>query len=104
MLLITLLIVVGLFGDLDKTTTEAEKYSGWIIKEDDSGKYVLTSYGLGCAIVGSVGLAMTFISIILLFTMRSPKSITKDVYKLTSSALPGKKSTGHASRDAKSRL
>jgi hypothetical protein len=28
MLLITLLIVVGLFGDLDKTTTEAEKYSG----------------------------------------------------------------------------
>lgn len=96
-----LLVLLGLLVDLGRIK-DAGNIS--LIKHDDDGKISLTAYGIACAVITCFALVGGLISVILLFTMRSPRSVTKDVYKLTSSALPGKTTSSSAAKETRKRL
>jgi hypothetical protein len=97
--LCTLMVLLGLLVALGKV----DSYNFSLI-HTVNGKLQLTTYGIVVTVVAGIALVGGIISFILLLTMRSPKSITKDVYKLTSSALPGKKTTKHTASEARERL
>lgn len=100
--LCTLLIVIGLLVQIGKISTdEASKFALYHVV---NGKFQFTAYGYVVAVITCIAFVGGLISIILTLTMRSPKSVTRDVYKLTSSALPGKRTTKHAASEARERL
>lgn len=55
----------------------------------DNGE--LTTLGIGMVVAAAIIVVLGIISVILIFTIRSPKSIKKDIKTLESSALSGKK-------------
>jgi hypothetical protein len=99
--LCALLVLLGLLVDLGKVK-DAGAIS--LIEHNDSGNISLTTYGIICAVITCVALVGGVISVILLFTMRSPRSVTRDVYRLTSSAIPGKRTSKHTASETRDRL
>jgi hypothetical protein len=94
-------MVLGLLASADIIHAKSIDF----IEKDADGKADgLTAYGIVMAVITFISLVGGLISIILLFTMRSPRSVTKDVYKLTSSAIPGKRTTKHSAREIKARI
>lgn len=51
----------------------------------------LTNLGIGMLVAGCIVCALGVVTVVVVFTLRSPKSIKKDIKTLESSALSGKK-------------
>jgi hypothetical protein len=70
----------------------------------EPGAPELTTYGIIAIVFVCIEIAFGLISFILLLTMKSPKNVTKDVIKLTSSAIPGRRTSKNVSKTAKERI
>lgn len=99
--LCTVLVLLGLLVSLGKVIDNTDIS---LVELNHDGNWELTTYGIVVAVITCIALVGGVISVILLLTMRSPKSVTKDVYKLTSSALPGKRTTKHTASETRERL
>ncbi|MBQ0045444.1 MAG: hypothetical protein KBS35_00955 [Mycoplasma sp.] len=62
-------------------------YKDWQWFEGDK----LTTLGIGMMVAAAIIVVLGLISVILVFTLRSPKSVKKDMKTLESSALSGKR-------------
>jgi hypothetical protein len=64
----------------------------------------LTTYGIIAVVLVCIEIVFGLISVILLLTISSPKNVTKNVKKLISSAIPGRRSGKGVARKTKARI
>lgn len=100
--LCAVLVLLGLLRDLGVKESKLSDIS--LTKKGGDGKIELTTYGIIVAIITCIALVGGVISIILTLTMRSSRSVTKDVYKLASSALSGQRTSSNAASETRKRL
>ncbi|MDR3257892.1 MAG: hypothetical protein LBT17_03775 [Mycoplasmataceae bacterium] len=82
-----------------------ENLPNWaFVAPGKDGKLELTIYGVVATVLVCVEMLFGFISAILLLTISSPKTVTKNVNKLISSAIPGRRSGKGVASKAKNRI
>lgn len=83
--------IVLTFISLYKCNTGHDNWAWFKQASDDENTYVLTGLGIDMMVYAVLLGILGIISVVLVFTLKSPKTVKKDMKTLESSALSGKR-------------